>query len=71
MGRQKLNEEKVELVKYLLTKNLKHRVIGQMVGVGRIAINHIANNRRWSDINKPEEIRGEYLFYKLLNGKLK
>ena len=71
MGRPKLTEERVELVKYLLTKNLKHRVIGQMVGVTRPAINHISTERRWADINKPDDLRGEYLFYKLLNGKLK
>ena len=71
MGRPKLTTERVELVKYLLEKNLKHRVIGQMVGVGRPAIGHIQNQRRWSDINKPDTLRGEYLFYKLLNGKLK
>jgi hypothetical protein len=71
MGRPKLNEEKVELVKHLLDKKIKHRVIGQMMGVGRIAINHIANKRRWSDIEQPPQLRGEYLLYKLLNGKMK
>jgi hypothetical protein len=71
MGRQKLNENKVELVKYLLTKNIKHRIIGELLGVSRIAICHIANNRRWADIDKPDDLRGEYLFYKHLNGKLK
>ena len=71
MGRQKLNEERVELAKYLLEKKLKHKVIGEMLGVSRIAINHIHNERRWSDITKPDTLRGEYLFYKLLNGKLR
>lgn len=71
MGRPKLNEEKVELAKHLLEKNIKHRVIGSMLGVGRTAINHIHNNRRWTDISKPDTIRGEYLLYKLLNGKMK
>lgn len=71
MGRPKLTEERVELVKYLLEKDLKHRVIAEMVGVKRPAICHISNERRWADIIKPDELRGEYLFYKLLNGKLK
>jgi Trp operon repressor len=71
MGRPKLTEERVELVKHLLGKDLKHRVIAQIVGVGRPEICHIINERRWADINKPDGVRGEYLFYKLLNGKLK
>ena len=72
MGKQKLTAERVELVKYFLDKKeLTHQEIGNLVGVGRGAVTHIKNENRWREVELPSTLRGELLYYKLLNNELK
>lgn len=72
MGKQKLTHERAELVKYLLEdKGVKQRIIADLVGVQRPAITKIKLGHRWGEVEKPDNNRGEYLFYKLLNGKMR
>lgn len=72
MGKQKLNEEKVELIKHLLSTGIyKHYEIASYFGVSRPNIHKIKYELRWKEIPTPDDIRGKYLWYKLLNGKLK
>jgi hypothetical protein len=71
MGRQKLSETKVEVIKYLLkTKQHKHSDIGDLFGVSRCQITRIGTGKRWDNINDPDDLRGEYLYLRYLNGKL-
>ena len=72
MGKQKLTTEKVELIKHLLNeKQHTHQGISEIFYISRQAITKINNNQRWSEVDKPDYNRGEYLYYKLLNNELK
>jgi DNA invertase Pin-like site-specific DNA recombinase len=72
MGKQKLNEEKVELIKHLLsTKIYKQFEIASYFGISRPNVHKIKTEQRWKEVPTPDDIRGKYLWYKLLNGKLK
>jgi uncharacterized protein YjcR len=72
MGKQKLNAERVELIKHLLgTGVYKHREIASYFGVSRPTIHKIKYLHRWKEVETPDEVRGKYLWYKLLNYKLK
>lgn len=71
MGKQKLTNEKVELIKHLLdTKAFYQKEIAEYFGVKRPTITKINLKQRWAEIDTPDEIRGKYLWYKLLNKKL-
>jgi len=71
MGRQKLSETKVEVIKYLLTTNKHlHKEIAQLFGVSRCQITRIKSGKRWDNIQPPTNLRGEYLYLRYLNGKL-
>lgn len=71
MGKQKLTKEKVELIKHLLINTeLYHRQIGDMFDVSRVCIQHIANNRRWNEVQSPPYNRGRLLYYKHINGDM-
>jgi len=72
MGKQKLNDEKVELIKHLLSTGIyKHHEIAGYFETSRPNIHKINKEHRWKEVPTPDEIRGKYLWYKLLNGKLK
>lgn len=72
MGKQKLTKQGAELIKYLAKidrKGMTDRQIGQLLGVSRVAVQHIKGDRRWVEINTPTNLRGEYLYLKHLNGE--
>lgn len=72
MGKQKLNVEKVELIKHLIQKDiLKQGEVASYFGVQRSAVTKIKKGIRWSEVETPDDIRGKYLWYKLLNNKIK
>jgi len=74
MGIVKLNEHYVKLIKHLLRIGVyNHQGIENLLGgmVNRRHICHIANNKRWSHIECPSTIEGQYLWYKFqVEGKL-
>ena len=72
MGQQKLTKQGAELIKYLAKKDRKGMTdiqIGSMLGVSRTAVQHIKAERRWTEIETPTDLRGEYLYLKHLNGE--
>ena len=72
MGRQKLTDERVELIKFLLkSRTFKQAEIAEYMGVQRPCISKIHMGQRWNNINTPDEMRGKYLWYKLLNNKMR
>lgn len=67
MGKQKLKIEEVELIKHLKEKNIyTNGQIGSYFGVSRETISNIINKRRWTEVEAPNELRGEYLLYKYI-----
>ena len=71
MGRQKLSNTKVEVIKYLLkTRQHKHEDIASLFGVSRCQITRIGSGKRWDNISNPDDLRGEYLYLRYFNGKL-
>jgi antitoxin component HigA of HigAB toxin-antitoxin module len=67
MGKQKLKIEEVELIKHLYQKKAyTNGQIGNYFGVSRVSISHIINKRRWSEVETPNELRGEFLLYKYI-----
>jgi hypothetical protein len=71
MGRTKLTPPQVEVIKYLLkTKTMTHGNIGKLFGITRCQVTHINMGIRWDNINTPNDLRGEYLYLRHLNGKL-
>lgn len=71
MGRTKLTPPQVEVIKYLLkNKNMKHTTIGDLFNISRSQITHINMGIRWDNIKEPNDLRGEYLYLRHLNGKL-
>jgi hypothetical protein len=71
MGKQKLTEEKVELIKFLLTDTrLTQKQVGLFIGTSRENITKINLGLRWSEIKTPDYNRGKLLFYKSLNYEL-
>jgi transcriptional regulator with XRE-family HTH domain len=72
MGKQKLTNEQVELIKHLIqTKIFTQTEVASYFGVQRSAVTKIKKGIRWSEVETPDEIRGKYLWYKLLNNKIK
>ena len=72
MAKQKLKNEQVEMVKYLIHhKQMRHQRIADMVGCSRPKIVKIGKGYRWKEVVTPEAMRGEYLYLKYLNGKMK
>lgn len=72
MGKQKLTDEKVELIKHLIQTGIfTQDEIASYFGVQRPAVTKIKKGTRWSEVETPDEIRGKYLWYKLLNNKTK
>lgn len=72
MGKQKLTNEKVELIKHLIQTNIFTQTeVASYFGVQRSAVTKIKKGIRWSEVETPDEIRGKYLWYKLLNNKIK
>ena len=71
MGKQKLTSTKVELIKHLLKEtNLSHQQIGSLFHVSRECVTNIKNELRWPEVETPELVRGNLLYYKLLNNEL-
>lgn len=71
MGRTKLTPPQVEVIKYLLkNKNMNQTDIGNLFNISRSQITHINTGVRWDNIQEPNELRGEYLYLRHLNGKL-
>jgi len=67
MGKQKLKIEEVELIKHLnQKKTYTHKQISSYFGVSRMAVSHIVNKRRWTEVETPNDLRGEYLLYKYI-----
>jgi len=72
MAKQKLKDEQVEMVKYLIHhKKMKHQRIADMVGCSRVNIVKIGKGTRWKEVTTPDLMRGEYLYLKYLNGEMK
>lgn len=72
MGKQKLTDERVELIKFLLTsKAFSQGEIADYFGVKRPCITKIKAGQRWTEITTPDEMRGKYLWYKLMNKKMR
>ena len=72
MGKQKLTNEQVELIKHLIqTKIFTQTEVASYFGVQRSAVTKIKKGIRWSEVETPDEIRGKYLWYKLLNNRIK
>ncbi len=68
MARIKLNHEKVEVIKHLLsTTKMKHKDIASLMDISREQISKINKNLRWNYVNTPSKTRGQYLYYKHLN----
>jgi hypothetical protein len=72
MGKQKLTNERVELIKHLVhNKKMSCNGLAPKFNVGRACIVKIKNEQRWNDISTPTEMRGEYLWYKFQNDLMK
>jgi len=65
MAKQRLDYERVELIKYLLKTNKYYqREIGELFGVQRSNITKIKKGIRWSEVTEPNDERLKYLFDK-------
>lgn len=65
MAKQRLDYERVELIKYLLdTNKYNHREIGELFGCQRSNITKIKKGSRWGEVPPPNERRLTYLFDK-------
>jgi len=72
MGKQKLTDERVELIKFMInSKTFTQKEIAEYFGVKRPCVSKIKQGQRWTEINTPDEMRGKYLWYKLLNKKMR
>lgn len=72
MGKQKLTDERVELIKFLIASNaFTLREIAEYFDVKYPCISKIKLEQRWREVRTPDEMRGKYLWYKLLNQEMK
>jgi hypothetical protein len=68
MAKQKLNRKTVELIKHLLEhKRWNHHAIADFIRIcGHKNIWKIAHKHRWTEVQCPNVIKGERLYYQFL-----
>lgn len=68
MGKQKLNVKQVQLIKYLgNNKRWNHRAIADFIrSCGTKNVWKIIHGHRWGEVDTPNVIKGEKLYYTFL-----
>lgn len=68
MGKQKLNVKYVQLVKHLVNnKRWNHRATSDFIRIcGQKNVWKIINGIRWGEVETPNVIKGEKLYYSFL-----